>query len=137
MTPRTQWGLEFSPTWAGAVTYAHKLDASHVMLGLGWGFAWKLNNHSYDRNVWEVLHLEALARYQPAASFQGELGLSVASSAPTDDTSERRVFVGLCSSALVGYRFLFVGPQARVGFLDSEFGWIANAAIRGILPIGR
>jgi hypothetical protein len=107
------------------------------MLGLGSGFAWELNNHSFDRQVWNVLHLEAFTRYQRNERFQGELGLSVAASAPTDDTTEQRIFVGLYSSVMVGHRVLFVGPQARLGFLGSEFGAIANLAIRGVIPVGR
>lgn len=136
-TPRSQLAFEGSPTWAGAVTYARRLRDSHVLLGLGVGAAWELNNNSFDRQVWNVLHVEGFARYQPARWFHGEGGLSLAVTSPADDTSETRTFVGLYAAAMVGLRgILFVGPQSRVGFLDSELGHITNLAARVVIPIG-
>ena len=134
--PRTQWSLDVSPTYAGAITFARRLENSQLMWGLGTGFGWELNNHTFDRQFWNVLHLEGFARYQPAPRFQADVGLSVAASSPTDDTSEQRVFLGLYSSALIGHRFLFFGPQARLGFLDSDFGVQWNFAVRAVLPLG-
>lgn len=137
-TPRSQLTFEGSPTWAGAVTYARRMQDSHFLWGVGTGFAWELNNHSFEGQVWNVIHVEGFARYQPVRWFHGEMGLSVAATSPADDTSERRNFVGLYAAAMIGYGgVLFVGPQARLGFLASDFGHITNLAVRVVIPIGQ
>ena len=137
-TPRNQLAFEGSATWAGAVTYARRVQDSHLLLGFGVGIAWALNNHSFTREVWYVLHVEGFARFQPVPWFHGDLGLSVAATSPADDTSEVREFFGLYAAAMVGYgSVLFVGPQVRLGFLESDFGRITNLAIRVVIPIGR
>lgn len=133
---RSQFSLEASPTLAGAITYAHRTANPHLLLGLGGGFAWELNEHSFERHVWNVIHFEGFARYEPAPWLQADLGLSVASTAPGDDTSEHRAFMGLYGAAMIGYRPVFFGPQVRYGWLDSEVGWIRNFAIRVALPVG-
>ena len=137
-TPRSQLTFEGSPTWAGAVTYARRVQDSHFLFGVGTGFAWELNNHSFERQVWNVIHVEGFARYQSVQWFHGEMGLSVAATSPADDTSEQRKFVGLYAAAMIGYEgVLFVGPQTRLGLLDSDFGHITNVAVRVVIPIGR
>lgn len=137
-TPRSQLAFEGSATWAGAVTYARRVQDSPVLLGVGTGVAWELNDHSFERQVWNVIHVEGFARYQPVFWFHGELGLSFATTSPADDTSEGREFVGLYAATMVGYRgILFVGPQARLGLLESDFGRITNLAVRAVIPIGR
>ncbi|UCC25841.1 MAG: hypothetical protein JSU98_01845 [Gemmatimonadales bacterium] len=131
--PRSQLGFELSPTWAGAITYARRMDDSNRLWGIGGGFAWELNDHSFDRQVWNVVHIEGFTRYQPVPWFQGDLGLSGAITSPADDTSETRTFVGIYAAAMVGPRFLLFGPQFRFGMLGSETGWIANVALRVVL----
>ncbi len=133
---RNQVTLEASPTWAGSVTYARRMHDSDFLLGLGGGFAWELNEHSFDREVWNVVHLEGFARYEAAPWFHGDLGLSAAFTSPGDDTAEQRSFFGLYAAAMAGYGVIFVGPQARLGFLGSKIGWIGNLAIRIALPFG-
>lgn len=79
---RSQLAFEGSPTFAGAVSYARRVQDSRVLLGLGTGFAWELNDHSFSREVWNVMHVEAFARYQPVPWFQGDLGLYEDSGGP-------------------------------------------------------
>ena len=136
-TPRAQWGLEYANEAAVAVTYAHRLEESRLLMGFGVGFAWEWNDHSFDRQVWNVFHVEGFARYQPLPFFQGEGGVSLSMSSPTDDTNASRGFFGLYGAAMVGYRYLFFGPQVRAGYLDNEFGTIRTFAVRAVLPLGR
>jgi hypothetical protein len=106
------------------------------MWGFGAGFGWELNNHTFEGDFWNVLHLEAFGRYHPSAGVQADLGLSIATSSPTDDTADHRTFGGLYSSVLVGRGFFFVGPQARLGFLGSEFGVVWNIVARAVITVG-
>lgn len=135
-TPRNQLALDAGNTYAFGVSYVRRIQSSPFLFGGRLGFAWELNDHSFTRQVWNVIHIEAFGRIQPVPWFHGDLGVSLATTSPADDTSEKRSFYGLYAAAMIGYRFIFIGPQIRVGVLDSDFGRITNLAVRAVLPFG-
>lgn len=133
---RHQLSLDVGNELAIAVAYARRAGATPFLVGVRAGYAFELNDNTFDREVWDVFHAEAFLRYQPRDLIQAEVGISILGSSPADDTNERRTFYGMYAALMLGYRYVFVGPQLRLGEIESQFGAIAGIAMRWVLPFG-
>lgn len=127
---------------SGGLSYARRIGDTPLSVGAGvWG-AWEPPN-SFDRDVWEPLGLTVFGRYRPAPWLLTDVGLTGARYLSADDCSEcTGTFVGLRSVALVGYRWVFVGPELSIGRVSddrngSDFGAIWGVQGRVMLGWGR
>jgi len=122
------------------IAYAHRIQNTKWSFGGGLGFAWELNQHSFERNVYEPGYIAAFIRYQYSHIFQFDIGPTLMRYFWTDDCSEcRGTFVGLQTTASVGYKFVFLTPCLWVGSASddrhgSEFGTIWNIQLRFLIP---
>ncbi|MBD0319505.1 MAG: hypothetical protein ICV87_04175 [Gemmatimonadetes bacterium] len=126
----------------GELTYARRLGSSPVSVGAGvWG-AWE-PPHTFDRDVLEPLGATLFARLRPAPWARADVGLTAARYLRADDCSEcTGTFAGMRAVALVGHRWLFVGPEVAFGTAHDErhgsaFGAIWGLQARLVLGWGR
>lgn len=140
---RNQIALDSGGRLNHSLSYARRVGNTNLSIGGGLGFAWELNTHSFERNIWEALHVTIFGRYQLPPVLQVDVGPILFAYVWTDDCSEcAGTFVGLHTVALVGYRYLFFGPWIRVGWADdnrhgSEFGSIWGLQTRLAIPWGQ
>jgi hypothetical protein len=116
---RNEFALE-AGILSGGVSYARRVGQTPLSVGAGvWG-AWEPPN-SFDRNVWEPIGITVFGRYRPAPWLLTDVGLAGARYLWADDCSEcTGTFVGLRSVALVGYRWVFIGPELSLGTVSDE-----------------
>jgi hypothetical protein len=126
----------------GELAYARRLGSSPVSVGAGvWG-AWEPPT-TFDRDVLEPLGATVFARLRPAPWAHADIGLTAARYLRTDDCSEcTGTFAGVRAVALVGHRWLFIGPEAAVGTArdernGSDFGAIWGVQARLVFGWGR
>lgn len=140
--PRNQLALEAGDLLAFSVSYVRRIIDTDFGVGAGVGFAWELNRHNFNANIWEATHGEVFVRYQLERLVQLDLGVTAMRYFWTDDCSEcMGTFFGLHSAAMVGYRYFFVGVNARLGWKNddwygSEFGVILSPQVRVVVPWG-
>jgi hypothetical protein len=105
---------------SGGVSYARRIGDSPLSVGASvWG-AWEPPN-SFDHNVWEPIGLTVFGRYRPAPWLHADVGVAGARYLYADDCSDcTGTFVGLRTTAFVGYRWIFVGPELSVGSVNDE-----------------
>ncbi|HLL85557.1 MAG TPA: hypothetical protein VK420_22990 [Longimicrobium sp.] len=127
---------------SGGLSYARRIGDTPLSVGAGvWG-AWEPAN-SFDRNVWEPLGLTVFGRYRPAPWLLTDVGISGARYLFADDCGEcTGTFVGLRSVALVGRRWVFVGPELSLGSVSddrngSDLGAMWGVQGRVVLGWGR
>jgi hypothetical protein len=66
--------------------------------------------------VWEPFGLAVFGRYMPVPWFHADAGPTIARYQWADDCSAcSGTFLGIRSAALVGYRFVFIGPEVSIG----------------------
>lgn len=138
---RNQVAIDAGPVAALGVSYARRIGESRFMGGLGLGFAWEWNEHTFTRQVWEAVHVDPFFRYVFRGVLHADFGLSYLHFVPTDDTDERGSFIGPFVSLSAGYRFVFAGAALRAGWVSgdvpSEGGVIFTVHVRGVIPWGR
>lgn len=117
---------------AAALSYARSIGDPRMSVGAGvWG-AWEPRN-SFDRDFWEPIGLVVFGRYRPARWLQAEAGPAVARYLWADDCSDcSGTFAGVRSTALIGHRFVFIGPEAAVGRVSDERGGADFGAFWGV-----
>jgi hypothetical protein len=128
---------------SGEFTYARRLGRGPVSVGAGaWG-AWEPPS-SFDRNVWEPLGVSVFARVRPAPWAHADFGPTVARYVRADDCSDTCVgtLAGVRAVAMVGYRWVFAGPEVVVGRATddrygSDVGALWGVQVRGVLGWGR
>jgi len=127
---------------AGEVTYARRIGAGPLSVGVGaWG-AWEPPN-SFGHSVFEPLGIEVFGRYRAAPWLHADVGPTLARYQSADDCSDcSGTFAGVRTAVLVGHDFLFVGPELAAGWAsdpthDSEFGVIWGAQVRLVFGWGR
>ncbi len=142
-TPRNQIALDGGSLLAFSLSYARRVKDTDFSVGGGLGFAWELNMHTFGRaHVWSVVHLEGFVRYQVLQALMVDLGVTAMKYYWADDCSDcTGTFLGLHSAAMVGYRFVFIGVNARLGWKSderhgSEFGVILSPQVRIVIPWG-
>jgi len=126
------------PFWALSLSYARRVRGN-LLFGVGAGAAWEENTHTFDRNIWNVLHGDLFARYQPAPFVHLDLGATVLGFSPHDDDDRRGSFAGGYVSLALGYRYVFFAPCVRFGrtsdYRGSEFGVLASPLVlRFVIP---
>jgi hypothetical protein len=126
---------------AGEVTYARRVGATPLSMGVGaWG-AWEPPN-SFDHNFFEPLGIFVFGRYRASPWLHADVGPTLARYQSADDCSDcSGTFAGVRSAVLVGRDFLFVGPELSAGWASggqngSEFGVIWGAQLRLVLGWG-
>lgn len=126
---------------AGGLSYATRLGTSRFRLGLGiWG-AWEPAT-TVEQPVLEPIGAVLFIRYQPNASLMADLGPAVMTYRTSDDCSTcSATFLGVRSTVLVGYRFVFIGPEVAVGSFrgagrDAELGIMYGAQLRFVIGGG-
>lgn len=129
------WGAAFG------LSYARRLATRPLLIGGRLGYAFEENGNTFDPNIWEVLGIDGFVRLVPNDALHGELGISVLGFSPEDDTNVRGTFLGLFTAVMVGYRYVFVGSEFRLGVAglegQSEAGVIVSPRIRVVIPWGR
>ncbi len=141
-TPRNQIALDGGSLLAFSASYVRRVGDTELSAGGGIGFAWELNFHDFDANIWEALHIELFLRYWLQRVLQIDLGATALRYYWTDDCSAcTGAFWGFHSAAMVGYRVIFVGANGRLGWASddrhgSEFGAIVSPELRIVLPWG-
>ncbi len=110
----SQLSLDFGP-FHGAVAYAGSVSEGGIGLGVGAGFSWQELSLPTDKNILDVLHGEVFLRFHPGSWIFIDLGATVMRYAPFDDSSERGTFFGGYLTPMVGWKWIFVGPQAAIG----------------------
>lgn len=135
-----QLAIELGVLSAG-LSYAQRLGSSRFRLGLGlWG-AWEPAT-TVDQPVLEPIGGVLFVRYQPSSSVMVDLGPAVMSYRTSDDCSTcSATFMGVRSAVLVGYRFVFIGPEVALGSFSSggrgkEFGIMYGAQLRFVIGGG-
>lgn len=138
---RNQIAIDAGPVAALGVSYARRVGESWLLGGLGLGFAWEWNEHTFTRQVWEAIHFEPFFRYVLRDVLHADFGISYLRFVPTDDTDENGNFIGPFVSLSGGYRYLFAGAALRAGWasgdVPSEGGVIFTVHLRGVIPWGR
>ena len=138
---RNHVAIEAGPVYAFGLSYARRIQDSRFMGGLGFGYAFEWNEHSFTRNVWDAGHFELFGRYVLQDFVHADAGFSYLQFAPEDDTSDSGNFIGLFASLSAGYRFAFVGGALRAGRVGgdvpSETGTILSVHARVVIPWGR
>jgi len=140
--PTNQLSLASAAKLDFTIAYARQVADSRFAFGGAIGFAWEMNNHNLDRNVWEAGHVEMFGRYHISESFVIEAGPTVMTYSWTDDCSScTGSFVGLRSGVFFGYRFFFIGYTARLGTArddqnGSGFGVIHTPEVRFVISWG-
>ena len=116
----------------GEIAYARRLGSSPVSVGAGvWG-AWEPPT-TFARDVLEPLGATVFARLRPAPWAHTDISLTAARYLRADDCSEcTGTFAGVRAVALVGYRWLFVGPEVAVGTASDERNGSGFGAIWGV-----
>lgn len=128
---------------SGEVTYARRVGAGPVSVGVGaWG-AWEPPT-TFDRDVWEPLGVSVFARVRPAPWVHVDAGPAAARYLRADDCSGTcgGSFVGARAVAMAGYRWIFVGPEVAVGRVsddrnEPDFGAIFGGQLRVVLGWGK
>lgn len=133
-----QLGIDISPLIALSLSYARKIKANKLY-GFAVGFAWEENANTFNKNIWNVLHGELFVRFQPSNSFHFDFGVTALGFSPHDDDDRRGFFFGGYGELMIGYRYVFFAPRARIGIADdyrgSEFGMILSPLVlRIIIP---
>ena len=125
----------------GGVSYATRLGASKFRAGLGlWG-AWE-PAASVEQLVVEPIGGVLFLRYQPSSYLMADLGPTAMTYRTSDDCSTcSGSFLGVRSTVLVGYRFVFLGPELAAGSFrsrgrSSEFGIMYGAQLRFVIGGG-
>ncbi|MFQ5652596.1 MAG: hypothetical protein ACE5IY_21900 [bacterium] len=140
---KNQFALDVGGLLNHSISYARRVGDTNLSVGVGLGFGWELNSHSFERDIWNAGHIVVFGRYQLSNTLQVDLGPTLLGYVWADDCSEcTDTFVGLQLVALAGYRFVFIGPWVRTGFADdrkhgSEFGTIWGLQARLALSWGR
>jgi hypothetical protein len=123
--------------------YVRRVGNTNLSIGGGLGFAWELNSHSFERNIWEAGHIVVFGRYQFSQVLQVDIGPTLLNYYWTDDCSEcSGTFLGLHTAVMIGYRSVFIGPCLRLGWADdrkygSEFGTIWSFQARFVVSWGK
>ena len=140
---KNQIGIDIGGYYDFSLNYSRRIVNSNFSVGGGFGFAFELNDHSFDRNIWEAGHIIIFARYQYSDFVQIDAGPTFLGYLYADDCNEcSGSFVGFQTSASFGYKFVFVGPNVRLGWADDNkhgtaFGIIWNLQLRIIVGWGR
>jgi hypothetical protein len=119
---------------SGEVSYARRIGENRLSLGGGIWLAWE-PPHSFDHDVWQPLGVAGVVRYHFSPYVQTEAGPAYLTYLGADDCSScSGTLVGLRAAARAGYRFLFVGPSAWIGWSgdqqnSSQFGAIFDLQI--------
>ncbi|NIR47270.1 hypothetical protein GWO43_02230 [candidate division KSB1 bacterium] len=134
-----QLGFDVGRIYSFSVSYAHRIAGSDFFLGVGIGGAWEENNHTFNKNIWNVFHGEFFARYEPLEFIHMDLGASLLGFSPHDDDDRRGDFKGGYVSLMFGYRYIFFGLNLRIGeatdYRGSEFGTITSPVARIRIPL--
>lgn len=129
------WGAAFG------LSYARRLATGPLLIGGRIGYAFEENGNTFDPNVWDVIGIDGFVRLVPHDALHGEMGISVLGFSPEDDTGVRGTFLGLFTAVMVGYRYVFVGSEFRLGVAGvegkSEAGVIVSPRIRVVIHWGR
>ena len=126
------------PFWALGLSYAQRARGN-LLFGAGAGAAWEENTHNFNKNIWNVLHGDLFARYQPSPFVHLDLGVTVLGFSPHDDDEKRGSFAGGYVQIALGYRYIFFAPRVRFGrasdYRGAEFGVLASPLVfRFVLP---
>ena len=126
---------------SGGLSYARRLGSSRFLLGLGlWG-AWEPPT-TVEQPVLEPVGAVLFARYQPSTWLMADVGPAALTYRTSDDCSTcSATFLGARVALMVGYRFIFVGPDIAVGSFSSsgrgsEFGMMYGAQLRFVIGGG-
>ncbi len=144
-TPRTlpanQLGIDGGSVAAFGLSYARRIEVGSLMIGGTIGYAFEENANTFDTNIWDVIGVDGFLRVVPNDAFHGDVGISVLAFSPQDDTNIRGTFLGLYTAVMVGYRYVFVGSEFRLGVAgiegNSEGGVMVSPRIRAVIPWGR
>jgi len=105
---------------SGEVSYARRIGEKRLSLGGGVWYAWE-PPHSFAHDVWEPFGGFGVVRYRFTPYFQTEAGPAYLRYLWADDCSScTGTFAGLRAAARVGYRFVFFGPSAWVGWASDD-----------------
>ena len=120
------------------LSYARRLGTSRFSIGGGgWG-AWE-PGVSVEHAVLEPVGLLAFARYRPSKYAHADLGIGHLWYRTSDDCSGCSAsFTGMRATVLVGYRFVFVGPDFWIGSFDggrrgAAFGYMPGVQLRFLI----
>ena len=137
---RNQLALEAGFLSLG-VNYARRIGETPWSVGAGaWG-AWEPPN-TFEGNFFEPIGVNVFGRYHAAPWLHADLGVTAARYLWADDCSDcNGSFVGARSAALVGYRWIFVGPELSAGWASddrngSQFGVVFGGQVRLVLGWG-
>ena len=137
---RNQLALEAGFLSLG-LNYARRIGATPWSVGAGvWG-SWEPPS-TFEGSFFEPVGVVAFGRYRAAPWLHADLGLTAARYAWADDCSEcSGSFVGARSAALVGYRWIFIGPELSAGWASddhngSQFGMFFGGQVRLVLGWG-
>jgi hypothetical protein len=137
---RNQLALEAGFLSLG-VSYARRIGATPWSVGAGvWG-AWEPPS-TFEGSFFEPVGVVAFGRYRAAPWLHADLGLTAARYQWADDCSDcGGSFVGARSAALVGYRWIFIGPELSAGWASddhngSQFGMFFGGQVRLVLGWG-
>lgn len=139
---KNQISLEAGGILIYNLAYARRFKNTNWSVGGGVGFGWELNWNSLERNIWNAINVTGFVRYQYSKMLQVETGPTLLGYTWTDDCSEcNGTFVGLQSAAMIGYKFVFLGPGLWTGWANddkygSEFGAIWILQLRLVIPWG-
>jgi hypothetical protein len=136
-----QIGIDGGSVIAFGLSYARRVGNRPLLVGGRVGYAFEENINSFDRNVWDVFGVDGFVRLMLHDAIHGDLGFSALGFSPEDDTDVRGTFLGLYTAVMVGYRFVFVGSEFRLGLASvaggSEAGVIVSPRVRVLVPWAR
>jgi hypothetical protein len=139
---RNQVNVDGGVLLAFSLAYTLRVGSLPLGVGGGGGFAWELNTKSFDRNIWNAVHWEAFLRFQPVPVLQLDIGPTWMTYNWADDCGEcAGKFFGGHFAIMVGYRYVFIGANVRVGEVTddrfaSAFGTILSQQLRFVIPWG-